>query len=950
MSTQTRIKRPQAPPTGIYYEDVPSDGHVKGIKDGQFVNVIPEGTGTGIYEVVSLDDSINVTHTGSRVNVEVAYVAPTESIVFDYTAGKEYAKGAEIFYNGKLWRANATFTAPANFEVTDWEELADVTTIPDFTPGKYYVTGEPIVHDGNQYRAKADFTSSSSFNEDDWELISSPAGIPDFEANESYKQYQVVTVNDLIYRAKADFISGATFDPNDWEKLSYSQFEEDELGLIKGASGNVPNPSYRGTGTESEMNAVVNPMSNDFFERTDDTSASAEGTVWVYANDLWTQTLSPIGDPVYPKTTIDYGAVIAQPDGTGRVTTAIDWSMYGALDSRISIISGQLLPLKVDKVDGKGLSTEDYTTAEKTKLDGIEDGSEANVQSDWTEADNTKDEYIKNKPDLMPIATTGNSADASYDNSSTTLSATDVQSAVDELFSNLGDYVELANIPVQTNPNWRGIVPDATGMNAIPNPQQGDICYRNDTATEWSYGGTTWSDTGQPQGTTPDMITAVLSNWRISTISDTDITVIATYADITTGYTVQRIIRIPQSTLTQTGLMPASEKTRQQTQDTRLTTLESLGRYLGSVDNAFTSQQEYKVDDAIINDGGAGYRQDDYLFLPGFQLPVWQVMGVDVGGKITAIVQLRDGYWNNNDPAGTAVPVLGGFGSGATFDIISEVKTGNTLASLSTASAAAGSYAYVAHDETRQNRYCRYIWDGSNFVFDTELELTYIPIATNTETGVVRGNPSSTAWDGSITVDAQGMLWLQDIQLIKNSIADVPRLPTTSTAGKFLTSTSTSGVVEWGDVPTETPKVTLPEATGVLGKVPIAKVANISVNGTPSAQFDYVDLPSSESFVKSVATILPDSSGNVPDRQFVTLAQYNALVTAGTVDTNKLYFITDSPLSSAVTAAPADGKFYAQRDGVWVEWPKVIQTTYVTDGAATTLAEGTEIYVVDSLT
>lgn len=34
---------------------------------------------------------------------------------------------------------------------------------------------------------------------------------------------------------------------------------------------------------------------------------------------------------------------------------------------------------KVDKVSGKGLSTEDYTTAEKTKLSGIEAGAEVNI-------------------------------------------------------------------------------------------------------------------------------------------------------------------------------------------------------------------------------------------------------------------------------------------------------------------------------------------------------------------------------------------------------------------------------------------------------------------------------------------------------------------------------------------------------------------------------------------
>lgn len=53
---------------------------------------------------------------------------------------------------------------------------------------------------------------------------------------------------------------------------------------------------------------------------------------------------------------------------------------------------------KVDKVSGKGLSTNDYTTAEKTKLDGIAAGAEVNVQADWSETGTGSDAYIKNKP------------------------------------------------------------------------------------------------------------------------------------------------------------------------------------------------------------------------------------------------------------------------------------------------------------------------------------------------------------------------------------------------------------------------------------------------------------------------------------------------------------------------------------------------------------------------
>lgn len=58
---------------------------------------------------------------------------------------------------------------------------------------------------------------------------------------------------------------------------------------------------------------------------------------------------------------------------------------------------------KVDKVTGKGLSEEDFTSTLKTKLDSIEAGAEVNVQTDWSQSDTTADDFIKNKPDLTPL-------------------------------------------------------------------------------------------------------------------------------------------------------------------------------------------------------------------------------------------------------------------------------------------------------------------------------------------------------------------------------------------------------------------------------------------------------------------------------------------------------------------------------------------------------------------
>lgn len=83
---------------------------------------------------------------------------------------------------------------------------------------------------------------------------------------------------------------------------------------------------------------------------------------------------------------------------------------------------------KVDKETGKGLSTNDYTTVEKTKLAGIAEGAEVNIQSDWNQVDNSKDNYIKNKPTIPTTA-----SEISYDNTISHLEATNTQAAIDKL-------------------------------------------------------------------------------------------------------------------------------------------------------------------------------------------------------------------------------------------------------------------------------------------------------------------------------------------------------------------------------------------------------------------------------------------------------------------------------------------------------------------------------------
>ena len=107
------------------------------------------------------------------------------------------------------------------------------------------------------------------------------------------------------------------------------------------------------------------------------------------------------------------------PDVSGFVSTETDpvftvsqANNITATDiTNLSNLSGvntgdQDLSGKVDIVAGKGLSTNDYTDVDKTKLSGIETGAQVNVKSDWNST--SGDSQILNKPDLSTYAEKSN--------------------------------------------------------------------------------------------------------------------------------------------------------------------------------------------------------------------------------------------------------------------------------------------------------------------------------------------------------------------------------------------------------------------------------------------------------------------------------------------------------------------------------------------------------------
>ena len=132
---------------------------------------------------------------------------------------------------------------------------------------------------------------------------------------------------------------------------------------------------------------------------------------------------------------------------------------------------------KEDKVAGKGLSTEDFTSALLAKLNSIATNAEVNVQSNWNESDNTNDAFIQNKPAIASPSTTltvsgtaneievaGGAQDLSANRTWTVGLPNDVTIASD---LTVGDSIQLSNAQSSTPTFDNGIYFSTEGGNDI---------------------------------------------------------------------------------------------------------------------------------------------------------------------------------------------------------------------------------------------------------------------------------------------------------------------------------------------------------------------------------------------------------------------------------------------------------------------------------------------------
>lgn len=178
------------------------------------------------------------------------------------------------------------------------------------------------------------------------------------------------------HTVEVDVPSGAKFtDTNTWTKVSTTT--DGYIGKLSGSTSQF----LRGDGTWAST-----PNTNTTYTLTQDANDGHKITLTPSSGTATTITI-PDNNTQYSAATQTVAGLMSAADkkkldgitGSGASTTVIDNLTSTSTTSALSANQGKVLndkiTNKVDKVSGKGLSTNDFTSTYKTKLDGIATGA-----------------------------------------------------------------------------------------------------------------------------------------------------------------------------------------------------------------------------------------------------------------------------------------------------------------------------------------------------------------------------------------------------------------------------------------------------------------------------------------------------------------------------------------------------------------------------------------------
>lgn len=185
--------------------------------------------------------------------------------------------------------------------------------------------------------------------------------------------------------AKVDKVTGKGLSTND-----YTTTEKDKLAAIEdGANKTIVDTALSSTSTNPVQNKVINTKINSMKSDIDSKVPSTRTINGKALSENITLSASDVGalpstthipsiDGLATETYVNNKVAGIVNSAPATLDTLNELAAALGDDPNFATTVATQIGTKVDKVDGKGLSTNDYTTTEKTKLSGIAEGAEVN--------------------------------------------------------------------------------------------------------------------------------------------------------------------------------------------------------------------------------------------------------------------------------------------------------------------------------------------------------------------------------------------------------------------------------------------------------------------------------------------------------------------------------------------------------------------------------------------
>lgn len=317
------------------------------------------------------DPVLSVRIKNDKEGPQTGDVVLNGSAVNEWAEGNTYDIGDVVIYDSQFYQSLEEQTAGTSFDYDKWEQIGipDII-IPEFKINTFYRKDEAITYEEKLYKAKEDFTSSTQFYLDDWYSISGET-----YSFTSEDRTVVITLNDSTVDFSID--NYVTRIKNDLEASLENKVDK-ESG--KGLSSNDYTQAEK-----TKLTSLVSIFSIGDNLVLDDNGRLNAGFSVSFDPALDKNSTNgiqnkPVAEAIEALQNVDTDFDDRIRANTNKINTntnniATNTANIATNASDISTLQTDL-NTKVDKEDGKELSSNDYTDEDQTKLNSL-----ANIRS-----------------------------------------------------------------------------------------------------------------------------------------------------------------------------------------------------------------------------------------------------------------------------------------------------------------------------------------------------------------------------------------------------------------------------------------------------------------------------------------------------------------------------------------------------------------------------------------